>query len=251
MAVDVKTSITILTTTLNAADHIEGLADSISKQTDQDYEWLVVDGGSTDGTVEYLRQTNIGQLRVVQTRDFGIYDAFNQGLRQVTTAYYLPCGADDRLDPDAVKMYREQAVRSSIPDFVAAPVRVDNKISYPKGKRGLLVHSGLGGGIAASHSVGLLIKTDTHRRFGLYSRRFPIAADQLFFGLAMKNNSSIGYLDRIAGSYSPGGSSGQDAVGTILEQYRIQLELGRNATVETLFMFARIIKNLLLNRGQS
>jgi glycosyltransferase involved in cell wall biosynthesis len=235
-------SITVLTATLNAAKTIGVLARSLQQQSDTDFYWLVVDGGSSDGTVQAIESLGLANVEVLRTRDFGIYDALNQGLARLGSDYYIVCGADDHLFADCIAGYRA-AVRSATvqPDFVAAPVSSGGRLLRPRRGWGWLY--GLEGE-TASHSVGLLIRTALHATLGPYSRALPIAADQEFVLRALRRGASILYLDKPAGDYGRGGTSGRDPIGTILEIYRVQLLLGRNGLLQTLLLLLRLLKNL-------
>jgi glycosyltransferase involved in cell wall biosynthesis len=64
--------ISIITATLNARELLPGLIQSLQQQTDSDFEWVVMDGGSRDGTLELLRSAGLQQMRVVSEPDCGI-----------------------------------------------------------------------------------------------------------------------------------------------------------------------------------
>jgi glycosyltransferase involved in cell wall biosynthesis len=90
--------ITVITSTFNAAEHFARAAESIRGQTYRNIEWLVVDGGSTDRTVEEIR-ANEDVIDYWQSEpDGGIYDAWNKALPHVTGCWVMFLGADDRLD---------------------------------------------------------------------------------------------------------------------------------------------------------
>ncbi len=69
----------IVTVTLNCAEQIEQTVRSIQTQTFTDYEYIVKDGGSTDGTIERLQA--LGVEKIHHGKDAGIYDAMNQAMR--------------------------------------------------------------------------------------------------------------------------------------------------------------------------
>lgn len=94
--------ITVITATYNASKVLPGLIDSLRSQTDQDFEWIVVDGASTDGTVELVEAAGDVVTRWVSEPDFGIYHALNKALGLATGEYYLVLGADDRLRTEGV-----------------------------------------------------------------------------------------------------------------------------------------------------
>ena len=71
--------LSIITPTLNRAHFLEEAIESVRAQDFPDCEHLIVDGGSTDGTLEMLARHP--HLRVVSEPDRGLYDALNKGLR--------------------------------------------------------------------------------------------------------------------------------------------------------------------------
>ncbi|MEN9258541.1 MAG: glycosyltransferase [Gloeomargarita sp. SRBZ-1_bins_9] len=96
--------LSVVTATYNAAHDLPRLIASLAAQTDQDFEWVVADGVSTDGTLELLEQARQKLQRVVvdSRPDFGIYDALNRAVKLASGEYYLVVGADDMLFPEAI-----------------------------------------------------------------------------------------------------------------------------------------------------
>lgn len=88
----------MLVVCLNAGEKLKETIDSILMQTYQNYEVIVKDGGSTDGSVEKLEEriAQIGEkrIRVIHEKDTGIYDAMNQACTYMTGDYclFLNCG---------------------------------------------------------------------------------------------------------------------------------------------------------------
>ncbi len=92
--------ISIITPTFNAAEHVEPCIDSVLSQTCQNWEHIVIDGGSTDGTLGKLHIYK--HLRWVSGPDRGIYDAMNKGVRLAEGDWLYFLGADDVLHDDNV-----------------------------------------------------------------------------------------------------------------------------------------------------
>ena len=76
--------VTIITAVYNGAAYIKRAIDSIAEQTYDNIEYIVVDGGSTDGTVDILRQHSNVVTRFISEPDKGIYDAMNKGVKMAT-----------------------------------------------------------------------------------------------------------------------------------------------------------------------
>lgn len=90
-----KIRFSVITVCYNAASTICSTIASVLNQTYQDVEYIVVDGGSKDGTIERLKEVTDERLRFVSEKDNGIYDAMNKGLKMATGDYLIFLGADD------------------------------------------------------------------------------------------------------------------------------------------------------------
>jgi glycosyltransferase involved in cell wall biosynthesis len=83
----VAKKLSIITVCRNIKDTIQRTCESIINQTWQDFEWIVVDGGSTDGTVEILKRYKDRIDILISEPDNGIYNAMNKGIKIATGEY--------------------------------------------------------------------------------------------------------------------------------------------------------------------
>lgn len=233
-------TITVVTVTYNAAPVLTGLVDSLSAQTDRDFEWIVVDGASTDRTVELIKSAGNVVSKWISEPDCGIYDAMNKAVKMASGEYYLVCGADDRLSPIAIADYRRVAKQTTA-DIISACVESNVGVvrpaqgqSWRRGQSAFVSH----------HSVGTLIRRSLHQEFGDYSHRFPIAADQYFLKrVCMSPRVQFAVADFVAGHYSMEGLSGSDIPGTMAEFFRVQLETERHASLQVLLYGLRLMRH--------
>lgn len=93
--------ITVITSTLNCIDVIPNLFKSLESQICQDFEWLIVDGGSNDGTIDYLKK-NTKAIVIYSGPDKGIYDAWNRAISKISGKWTIFLGADDYLHNEYV-----------------------------------------------------------------------------------------------------------------------------------------------------
>ena len=89
--------ISIITPCLNSAKTIRQTIESVLNQTYQDIEYIIVDGASTDGTLEIIQEYEDqfqGRMQYVSEPDNGIYDAMNQAVGYAKGAFliFLNCG---------------------------------------------------------------------------------------------------------------------------------------------------------------
>ena len=89
-----NTSFSIITVCFNAAKTIEKTIDSVLNQNYDDFEYIIIDGGSNDGTLDILKQYE-KRIVVRSEPDEGIYDAMNKGLTVANGDFVIFLGADD------------------------------------------------------------------------------------------------------------------------------------------------------------
>lgn len=237
--------ISIITATLNSEKTLPSLIESLESQTDGEFEWIVVDGGSTDRTLKLLHDSKISDLIVDSRSDGGIYDALNRALSISKNDYYLVLGSDDRLESKAVKLFRETLAEQLMqPDFITANIQTDKGIVKDKFKMPWLYSQYA---YLTSHAVGTLIRKSLHEQHGKYSLKLPIAADQLFLKRACDSGAKIVRANFIAGHFSTKGVSGLDKIGSLTESFRAQLQTGENKWVQLCLFVLRSIKLFLHN----
>ncbi|MDE5969571.1 MAG: glycosyltransferase, partial [Muribaculaceae bacterium] len=89
--------ISIITVTYNAATTVGPTLESIKKQTFTDYEFILMDGASTDNTLDIVEQADIKSARIFSSPDKGLYYAMNKGLGEAKGKYVMFLNAGDSL----------------------------------------------------------------------------------------------------------------------------------------------------------
>lgn len=91
------TKLSIITICLNEVANIERTLISIVNQTFQDFEWIIVDGGSTDGTLNIIEKYRSRINTLISEKDSGIYDAMNKGIKKSMGEYCFFLNSSDYL----------------------------------------------------------------------------------------------------------------------------------------------------------
>lgn len=113
--------ISIVTVSYNAAETIEATIKSVVSQTYNNIEYIIMDGGSNDGTQSIIKKYADNISYWVSKPDNGIYDAMNMGIDKCTGDYVYFIGADDCLvNKDIIEKVVESMVDS--PDILSGPV---------------------------------------------------------------------------------------------------------------------------------
>ncbi len=97
MAATVPTKISIITACYNSEKYIEDAIQSVLGQTYPHIEYLIIDGASSDGTMEIINKYKSRISLVVSEPDKGVYDAFNKGIQRATGELVYFLNSDDYL----------------------------------------------------------------------------------------------------------------------------------------------------------
>ena len=110
------TKLSIITVALNNLSGLKKTSASLETQTYRDFEWIVVDGASNDGTGEWLAGTNAAWI---SEPDSGLYDAMNKGLERAKGDYLLFLNAGDTLAaPEVLEKLLREIKSTDHPNFI-------------------------------------------------------------------------------------------------------------------------------------
>lgn len=109
--------VSIITPTYNRAHTLERLFESLKAQTDLDFEWIVIDDGSTDNTEDLVRsfseQKQLFKILYHRQSNAGVCGASNSGLERVRGEMVFLLGSDDMLTSNAIEIIREEESKIS------------------------------------------------------------------------------------------------------------------------------------------
>ena len=193
--------------------------ESIHQENKGQIEHLVIDGGSTDGSVKILDEyAKKGWLKYISEADNGIYDAMNKGVRLAQGEYVWFINSDDYVIEGAVATILEQADFGKVDMFVCGVCNLgvgDKQISVSVPK---LIDDGIYLTGTPCHQ-GIIYKKDLHYKIGDYNTHYKIAADWDFFLRVYDDKScNIKNLYRAVAAFRLGGLSGSNDK-KIIEQH--------------------------------
>jgi glycosyltransferase involved in cell wall biosynthesis len=196
--------ISIITINFNNAIGLEKTINSVTSQLFHDYEYLVIDGGSNDGSVDIIkRQKKINYW--VSERDGGIYDAMNKGILKATGHYLLFLNSGDFLCDNVLQHVFDENQRNDI-------IYGNMKINWGESK---ITAGYMPNKITIEHMVKdtlwhpiSFIKKELFDKFGLYNTNYKIVADyDFFFKTIIMNKVSTCHLNLFITEYNVEGLS--------------------------------------------
>jgi len=204
--------VSLLVTVYNAEENLAATLQSIEEQMYQNIEVVIVDGGSTDGTVALIRQfenrtaDRAGlSLRWVSEKDQGLYDAMNKAYRLSTGDIIAVC--NDRLcEPEAVS-----SLAAAVEAGGEGCVGAHSDLVYVEGERIIRRwHMGegkLSQGWMPGHPT-LFLKREIYEKYGLYDTSYRCAADYEFMVRFLKDEKNrLAYVPRVLVAMFYGGTS--------------------------------------------
>lgn len=124
--------ITIFTPTYNRKENLKNLYESLINQTFKNFEWLIVDDGSTDGTEEYIKnlksKSNIN-INYIYKSNGGKPSAYNVALEHAIGDIFLCCDSDDVIAKDALIRINEDFQKNADNDEICGAVYLKSFIS--------------------------------------------------------------------------------------------------------------------------
>ena len=175
--------VSIITVVRNGMPFIAKTIESVLSQTYPEIEYIVIDGGSTDGTLDCIRRHEAAIGQWISEPDQGIADAFNKGLRRSSGAYRMFLNADDWLaDPDAVARLISAARDRNWPQVIYGDCDLYDRDGGRVLSRTCIRYSRSEflRGVTLPHP-GLLTHSDYFTRYGEFDTSFRIAMDFEFF----------------------------------------------------------------------
>jgi glycosyltransferase involved in cell wall biosynthesis len=212
--------LSIITINLNNAEGLSRTIKSVLSQTFTDFEYVIIDGASTDGSVDIIKQYVDKITYWVSEPDKGIYNAMNKGILKANGEYLLFLNSGDYLYSDSVleKVFGQNESSASILTGIMQKINSDSCfIELDKGQlykrriagyEKLTLYDMFYGTLNHSSSF---IKRNLFEEYGLYNENYKIVSDWIFFLIAIGLNSvDVKYIDVVISCFDMTGISNRD-----------------------------------------
>lgn len=192
-----KPEFSVITVVFNNREGFLRTAQSVVQQVDADWEWIVIDGGSTDGTSELVQSYADRIASWCSERDGGIYDAMNKGLARARGEFVVFMNSGDRFATSNSLSLVSKAARAAEPGIGmvlgAARFELSPTYSYVQAARPLdpyVRHS-----VPTSHQA-MYFRTDLHRQVP-FDPGIRIAADYDAICRMFRINPKAAYVEDV------------------------------------------------------
>jgi glycosyltransferase involved in cell wall biosynthesis len=234
--------ISIITVTKNSQKFLEKNILSLQNQSYRNFEHIIIDGCSTDKTLDIIKKYKSKIDYWISERDRGLYDAMNKGIKKSTGEIIGILNSDDFYYKNALKIVNNYFNRYKKIDFVFGAVK-KHKLMY--GYYPSKIHWTFG--FYSTHSVGFFIKKKSQLKVGFYNTKYKYSADyDLFYRMIVKKKmiGTSTKKNEIMGKFRPGGLSKKIRyVDFLKENFQIRKDNGQNKYYLYVIFLLRILRN--------
>ena len=185
--------VSVITATLNSSKYLREALNSILKQTYQNIEVLIIDGGSTDDTKEIANV--FPKVSFVMQNGKGLFDAWNQGIQMCTGEFVAILDSDDIWNPTTLSDHVNALLCDSSKLGSVGQVKFfleKKQTPPPEFKLSLIEKSHL------AYMPGCFMgRKEIFNRIGYYETEWKIASDIIWFGKVKDLKDEIFILDRV------------------------------------------------------
>ena len=237
-----RPTFSIITTVKNDKKKIEKTINSLLDQNFKNFEHIIIDAGSSDGTLDIIRKYENKIEYWVSRKDKGIYHGFNDGIKLARGDIIGIINSGDLYTKKALKII-DGYFNYQKPNFVFGTVKKKKVLfGYDKNKIKWSFN------FYPAHSSGFFIKNESQKKIGLYDTSFNCSADYDLFMKMILKYQMIGIAtnkNELIGKFEMGGfSQSITMIEHIIEEGKIRIKNKQNTFYVILLSFLRIIRNL-------
>jgi glycosyltransferase involved in cell wall biosynthesis len=232
--------ISIITVVYNGEKYLEETIQSVINQTYPNVEYIIIDGGSTDGTLDIIKKYEDYIDYWVSEKDRGVYDAMNKGLQLSLGEYITILNADDHYEKDSIANLLFCLLNSK-KDYAVGKVKfIESKVIikpiFPLEENKIYQE------MPYPH-VSALINRKMYKNIGLFNTSFKIAGDHdIALRIHLKGYECC-YLNKIVANLHTGGMS--NSYKSNYESMKVVVFNGKNVFSAALSFVIQVLKLLL------
>jgi len=223
--------ITIITVCYNSAGTIRDTLVAVSQQGYQNFEHLIIDGASTDGTFDIIRQWTGHPVVLISEPDKGIYDAMNKGLARASGDVIGFLNADDFYAEASVleniaRAFQDDQAEACFGDLVY--VSKDNRRIIRNWKSRAFVKGDFANGWCPAHPT-FYIRKSALERCGIFDPSFKLASDVEFMMRYLEQGGVRPvYIPRVLVRMRVGGATNQSWRNVLQQNQEVFVALTKN-----------------------
>ncbi len=239
--------VSIITVCFNSESTIIDTLESVLNQTYKNFEYIIIDGGSTDRTIDIIKDFEIKFLEKkikynwISKKDKGLYDAMNKGIDKCIGDLIGFINSDDWYDKDALYNI-VRSYNNNIGLIHGNLFLCDKNRKVIKSLKPLTKQKSYLMGTPFLHPACFFKIEEIKKLNHYYNLDFKISADYDFMIRLIKNDINIVYIDENIGYFREGGISTTEFVTSLYESHKVRVHNGVNVLRSYLIFIYRTLR---------
>ena len=248
---NIKPLISVITVVLNGEKYLEEAILSIIKQTYNNIEFIIIDGGSTDRSLDIIQKYENNIDLWISEKDSGLYNAMNKGIALSSGDFVGFVGSDDYLYLNTLEKLAKAAQKETI-DYTVGPVDIIRENGQPKEKILVLPNFLMQNRFIfdmATHHLSFYVSRKIINKIGNFDENFNIRSDyDMTIRVISKSKKKFNFTDSV-GSFREGGVSG--SYSSYFENFSILRKHGISVFKSILNILPSLIKVFIVKNFPS
>ena len=238
-----KTLVSIITVSYNSVLTIERTIKSIISQTYSNIEYIIIDGGSTDGTIDIINKYKQNIAYCISEKDDGIYDAMNKGLKIASGDIIGILNSDDLYhDKSIINIVVEEYLKSDKMTVLHGDIDYIYKTGMIRHMRPDLNVSNIIKSMIFKHPT-MFVPRGVYNSIGYFNLEYRLSADYDFLIRLVNRNVNFNYINKTITDMYDGGASIESEYNGIIESYNAAIANGFNKNRVRFYYAIRFLKN--------
>jgi len=243
MQFDKKPVVSIITVSLNSAKYIKDTIESVLQQKYEDLEYIIVDGGSVDETIDIIKKYEPffkGRMKWISEKDKGMYEAMNKGIKMSSGKIIGIINSDDWYEKDIIRQIVEKIQGYDMLHgqmrFINSERNINKVYSHKKGWLKKYVCT------PYNHPT-MFVKKYVYDALGLFNESYSTAGDYDFMLRFFNSKFNDIYINRVIANFRTVGiTSTTEGVTNPEEIIKILNENGLPLLLSIFFVYYRILR---------
>ncbi len=240
--------ISIITVSFNSAKTIDQTIQSVFAQKGDSLEYIIIDGGSKDETLDIINKYKDKITKIISESDKGIYDAMNKGIKMATGEIVGILNSDDFYCNDEVlknviKVFENNKIDACYGNIEYVE-RNNTKKCIRYWRAGEYNNKILRSGWIVPHPA-FFVRRELYEKYGMFKLNFRIAADYELILRFLNKNIKLHYLDQTLACMREGGFSANSFKQRLAGWKELKLAWSENGlSVPPFFIIRRVLSKI-------
>jgi len=240
-----KPLVSVITVCYNSKKYIKNTIESVLMQTYKNLEYIIIDGESTDGTIDIIKKFETrfnGRMKLISEKDKGIYDAMNKGIKLAEGKIIGIINSDDWYEPYTIGKVMEKFSKT-FAEVVYGDIYIIDIITNSRRLSIGKIYKGIKNAEIKINHPTIFIKKSVYKKYGVFNTKLDINADKDLVLRFLRKGVIFEKINLVLANFRLGGASSKHNLKFCLKRLQQEYQLLTQNNVG-FFVKLKIVINL-------